>query len=177
MQLTRDITGPELSRFGEDFKDIVKSHTPLPDRIMDYMILRKGKQMRPMFVLLAVSLGGTINDSSHRAALFAEMLHTSSLIHDDLLDDSPERRGASPTFEKEEPGRKMYLFGGKPGIAFQLKDDLLDYGNNDIGKPTGNDIEEKKTTLPVIYTINTCPVPIAKKILNTVKHHGMDRAY
>src|ERR1700737_1505709 len=94
MQLTRKVIGDELNIFEEHFKDAIKSHVPLLDRIMKYIVLRKGKQMRPMFVLLSSRLGGAINDRSYRAALFVEILHTSSLVHDDLVDDSIERRGA-----------------------------------------------------------------------------------
>src|SRR5450631_2359765 len=94
MQLTRKIIGVELNQFEEYFKDAVRSDVPLLDRVMKYVILRKGKQMRPMLVLLCSRMGGKINDRSYRAALFVELLHTSSLIHDDLVDDSLERRGA-----------------------------------------------------------------------------------
>jgi octaprenyl-diphosphate synthase len=262
MQLTRKVIGEELNQFEEYFKDAVKSHVPLLDRIMKYIILRKGKQMRPMFVLLCSRLGGTINDRSYRAALFVEILHTSSLVHDDLVDDSTERRGAfsinalwknrtavfvgdnlftksillllsnedhkilkiysdaigkviegellqmeksnklnlkedvyydiikgktatllaaccaagaASTFEDDSTIQKLYLFGETVGIAFQIKDDLLDYGNAAIGKPTGNDIKEKKITLPLIYTLNTCNSSLKKKILNIVKHHNTDK--
>jgi octaprenyl-diphosphate synthase len=262
MQLTRKVIGEELNRFEEYFKDAVKSPVPLMDRIMKYITLRKGKQMRPMFVLLCARLGGTINERSYRAALFVEILHTSSLVHDDLVDDSSERRGAfsinalwknrtavfvgdnlftksillllsnkdhrtlkiysdaigkviegellqmeksnklnlkediyydiikgktatllaaccaagaASTFEDDNTIQKLYLFGETVGIAFQIKDDLLDYGNAAIGKPTGNDIKEKKITLPLIYTLNTCAPPLKKKILNIVKHHNTDK--
>jgi octaprenyl-diphosphate synthase len=262
MQLTRKVIGEELNQFEEYFKDAVKSPVPLMDRIMKYITLRKGKQMRPMFVLLCARLGGTINERSYRAALFVEILHTSSLVHDDLVDDSSERRGAfsinalwknrtavfvgdnlftksillllsnkdhrtlkiysdaigkviegellqmeksnklnlkediyydiikgktatllaaccaagaASTFEDDNTIQKLYLFGETVGIAFQIKDDLLDYGNAAIGKPTGNDIKEKKITLPLIYTLNTCAPPLKKKILNIVKHHNTDK--
>jgi len=240
----------------------VSSSVPLLDRIMKYITAHKGKQMRPMFVLLSASLGGVINEQSYRAALFAEMLHTSSLVHDDVVDESVERRGSSSvnalwknrtavfagdhlftksillllsngdhsilkiysdaigkiiegellqmersdklnlkeavyyeiikgktatllaaccaagaasTFEGKEVVEKMYAFGEKLGIAFQLKDDLLDYGSADIGKPTGNDIKEKKITLPLIYTLDTCADPLRKKLLNIIKHHSRDK--
>jgi octaprenyl-diphosphate synthase len=262
MQSARKIIGPELSQFEEYFKDAVKSQVPLLDRMITYMTAHKGKQMRPMFVLLCARLGGPINESSYRAALFVEILHTSSLIHDDLVDDSIERRGsfsinalwknraavfagdnlftksillllsngdhkilkiysdaigkiiegelvqleksrklnlkediyyeiikgktatllaaccaagASSTFQDEARIQKIYQFGEQLGIAFQLKDDLLDYGNSDIGKPTGNDIKEKKITLPLIYTLNNCDAALKMKLLNIVRHHGADR--
>lgn len=263
MQLTRKVIGEELNLFEEHFKEAIKSPVPLLDRITKYILLRKGKQMRPMFVLLCARLGGPINDSSYRAALFVEILHTSTLVHDDLVDESLERRGAfsinalwknriavfagdnlftksillllsngdhailkiysdaigkviegellqmekshklnlkedvyydiikgktatllaaccaagaASTFGDEASIQKLYRFGETVGIAFQIKDDLLDYGNTDIGKPTGNDIKEKKVTLPLIYTLNTCPPPLKKKILNIVKHHNTDKA-
>lgn len=262
MQLTRKVIGEELNQFEEYFKEAVSSPVPLLNRVMKYIILRKGKQMRPMFVLLCSRLGGMINDKSYRAALFVEILHTSSLVHDDLVDDSAERRGAwsinalwknrtavfvgdnlftksillllsnedhkilkiysdaigkviegellqmeksnklnldeevyyniikgktatllaaccaagaASTFEDDEMIRKLYLFGETVGIAFQIKDDLLDYGNAAIGKPTGNDIKEKKITLPLIYTLNNCEPSLRKKILNIVRHHNTDK--
>lgn len=94
MQTARELIGRELNRFEEYFKEAVGSPVPLLDRIMKYITAHKGKQMRPMFVLLSARLGGVINDQSYRAALFAEMLHTSSLVHDDLVDESLERRGS-----------------------------------------------------------------------------------
>ena len=262
MQLTKKVIGEELLLFEQHFKDTVKSHVPLLDRIMTYIVSRKGKQMRPMFVLLSSRLGGAINDRSYRAALFVEILHTSSLVHDDLVDESSERRGAfsinalwqnrtavfvgdnlftksillllsnedyrilkiysdaigkviegellqmeksnklnlkeevyydiikgktatllaaccaagaASTFEEEESIQKMYRFGETVGIAFQIKDDLLDYGNAAIGKPTGNDIKEKKVTLPLIYTLNNCSAALRKKMLNIIKHHNTDK--
>ncbi|MHA4807505.1 polyprenyl synthetase family protein [Flavitalea flava] len=261
MQFTRGLIGQELIRFEDLFKEAINSQVPLLDRIMEYIVLRKGKQIRPIFVLLCARLGGVINDRSYRAALFVEILHTSSLIHDDLIDDSEERRGsfsihslwknrtavlvgdnlftksillllanqdqqtlkiystaigkiiegellqmeksnklnlkeevyyeiikgktatllaaccaagAASTFEDAEIIQKMYLFGEKAGIAFQIKDDLLDFGPADIGKPTGNDIKEKKITLPLIYTLNTCTPGLKKELLTIIKHHHTD---
>jgi octaprenyl-diphosphate synthase len=83
--------------------------------------------------------------------------------------------GAASTFEEEESIQKMYRFGETVGIAFQIKDDLLDYGNATIGKPTGNDIKEKKVTLPLIYTLNNCSAALRKKMLNIIKHHNTDK--
>src|SRR5882757_7843946 len=94
MQLTQKVIGPELSRFETYYGDYLKSHIPLMDCIMQYLAARKGKQMRPMFVLLSARLGGTANDRSYRAALLVELLHTASLVHDDMVDDSMKRRGA-----------------------------------------------------------------------------------
>jgi octaprenyl-diphosphate synthase len=262
MQMTRKVIGEELHLFEEHFKEAVKSHVPLLNGIMNYIISRKGKQMRPMFVLLCARLGGPINDSTYRAALFVEILHTSTLIHDDLVDESLERRGAwsinalwknrtavfagdnlftrsillllshedhtilkiysdaigkviegellqmekshklnlkedvyyniikgktatllaaccaagaASTFEDQASIRQLYQFGETVGIAFQIKDDLLDYGNADIGKPTGNDIKERKITLPLSYTLNTCPPALKKQLLDIVKHDNTDK--
>lgn len=262
MQTARELIGRELNRFEEYFKEAVSSPVPLLDRIMKYITAHKGKQMRPMFVLLSAGLGGVINEQSYRAALFAEMLHTSSLVHDDVVDESVERRGSSSvnalwknrtavfagdnlftksillllsnedhsilkiysdaigriiegellqmershkpnikeevyyeiikgktatllaaccaagaasTFGEQGSVEKMYAFGEKLGIAFQLKDDLLDYGSADIGKPTGNDIKEKKITLPLIYTLNNGDAALRRKLLGIIKHHHKDR--
>jgi octaprenyl-diphosphate synthase len=262
MQLAREIIAKELNQFEEYFIDAVKSDVPLLDRIMKYVAAHKGKQMRPMFVLLCSRLGGEINERSYRAALFVEILHTSSLIHDDLVDDSTERRGAfsinalwnnrvavlagdnlftksilllltngdlqtlkiysdaigkiiegelvqmeksrklnlkedvyfdiikgktatllaaccaagaASTFHDNSQIEKMYQFGEMLGIAFQLKDDLLDYGSADIGKPTGNDIKEKKISLPLIYTLRTCGAALRSKILHIIRHQGENR--
>jgi len=80
--------------------------------------------------------------------------------------------GASSTFDDEVAIEKMRLFGEKVGMAFQIKDDLFDYGTADIGKPTGNDIKEKKLTLPLIYTLNTCDKATRKKIIYIVKNQN-----
>jgi octaprenyl-diphosphate synthase len=229
---------------------------------MQYIVKRKGKQMRPMFVLLSAKLGGEITETTYRAASLVELLHTATLVHDDVVDESMERRGffsvnalwknkiavlvgdyllskglllslnnkdhevlrllseavrqmsegellqieksrnlnlsesvyyeiingktasllasacaagASSTFEKPEDVEKMRIFGQKVGMAFQIKDDLFDYGSSDIGKPTGNDIKEKKLTLPLIYTLNTCPADIKRKIINIVKNDNTNK--
>lgn len=241
MQFIKDTIGPELSIFEEKFSEAVKSQTLLLDRIMKYIIKRKGKQLRPMFVFLSAKLHGPVNESTYRAAALVELLHTATLVHDDVVDESLERRGffsinaiwknkiavlvgdyllskglllstsnndfehlhilseavkqmsegellqieksrklnlkediyfeiirnktasllssacavgAYSTCKDEQVTARMKLFGEKVGIAFQIKDDLFDYGKEDIGKPTGNDIKEKKLTLPLIYTLN-----------------------
>ena len=254
--------GPELKRFEGYFDDALRSPVPLLDRILTYMARQKGKQMRPMFVLLCANLGGPINDKSHRAALFVELLHCSSLVHDDVVDEALERRGtfavnalwknktavltgdhlftksvllllghadhevlrifsaaigkiiegellqmdqsrkqnwnedvyydiikgktatllaascaagAASTFHDEECIQKLYLFGEKLGMAFQIRDDLLDYTGVDIGKPVGNDIQEKKVTLPLIYTLNRCEPALRKILLGVVNRHNRDK--
>ncbi len=259
MKLARQVIQDELNHFEQHFRDAVKSRVPLLDRIMQYIVKRKGKQLRPMFVLLCAKLGGDINDSSYRAASIVELLHTASLVHDDVVDDAMERRGffsinalwknkiavlvgdymlmkalllslekkeytilqiladavkemvegellqmeksrnlnleedvyykiikgktasllasgcasgAASTFKDEGSIEKVRLFGENVGIAFQIKDDLFDYGNADIGKPTGNDIREKKLTLPLIYTLNHCDANTRKKIIYIIKNQN-----
>ncbi|HRH47770.1 MAG TPA: polyprenyl synthetase family protein [Panacibacter sp.] len=253
------IIAKEITAFENYFKEAVKSRVPLLDRIMRYIVNRKGKQMRPKFVLLCAKLGGEINDSTLRAASLVELLHTATLVHDDVVDDSAKRRGffsvnalwknkiavlvgdyllskglilslenndfevlkilseavkmmsegellqmekarnlnideniyyeiikgktasllasacgagASTTFKDPIKVEQLKLFGEKTGMAFQIKDDLFDYGNENIGKPTGNDIKEKKLTLPLIYTLNNCDKALKKKIIYIVKNES-----
>jgi octaprenyl-diphosphate synthase len=248
--------------FESHFKEAVKSRIALLDRIMQYIVKRKGKQMRPMFVLLSAKLGGPVNESTFRAASLVELVHTATLVHDDVVDDSMERRGffsvnalwknkiailvgdyllskglllsltnkdhmvleilteafklmsegellqfeksrklnlneeiyydiikgktasllasacaagASTTFENPEDVNRMKLFGEKVGMAFQIKDDLFDYGSQDVGKPTGNDIKEKKLTLPLIYTLNHCSPDIRRKLIYIVKNENTQK--
>lgn len=252
----------EMAAFEEYFKDAVKSRVPLLDRIMRYIVNRKGKQLRPKFVLLSAKLGGEINLSTLRAASLVELLHTATLVHDDVVDDSAERRGffsinalwknkvavlvgdyllskglllsldnndfqvlkilseavkmmsegellqiekarnlnvheevyyeiikgktasllasacgagASTTFSDQDKIAKLKLFGEKTGMAFQIKDDLFDYGNESIGKPTGNDIKEKKLTLPLIYTLNHCDRAVRKKLIFILKNQNTNK--
>lgn len=262
MDLAGEILAQELKAFEKHFKEAVKSRVSLLDRIMHYIIQRKGKQMRPRFVMLAAKLGGEINDSTYRAASLVELLHTATLVHDDVVDEAMERRGffsinalwknkvavlvgdyllskglllslnhgdfkilqllstavkemsegellqmeksrnlnldekiyydiikgktasllasscaagASTTFKDDNLVEKMRLFGEKTGMAFQIKDDLFDYGTDDVGKPTGNDIKEKKLTLPLIYTLNNCDASTRKKIIYIVKNNNKDK--
>lgn len=262
MKQAKQVIAEELNMFELHFKEAVKSRVALLDRIMQYIVKRKGKQMRPMFVLLSARLGGPVNDSTYRAASLVELLHTASLVHDDVVDDSMERRGffsinalwknkiavlvgdyllmkalllalnnreyivldmladavkvmsegellqfeksrklnfsedvyyeiikgktasllasacasgASTTFSDAGQVEKMKLFGEKVGMAFQIKDDLFDYGSEDIGKPTGNDIKEKKLTLPLIYTLNHCAPDVRKKIIYIVKNENTQK--
>ncbi len=262
MNLAKRVIAQEIVLFEQYFKEAVKSRASLLDRIMQYIVKRKGKQLRPMFVLLSAKLGGQINEKTYRAASLVELLHTATLVHDDVVDDSLERRGffsinalwknkiavlvgdyllskglllsldngdfrvlqimsdavrlmsegellqmekarnlnlkeeiyfeiikgktasllasacsagAFTTFSDEESVRKMKLFGEKVGMAFQLKDDLFDYGSASIGKPTGNDIKEKKLTLPLIYTLNNCDSSLRKKIIYIVKNENTQK--
>jgi octaprenyl-diphosphate synthase len=261
MDFINKIIGPELKIFEKKFADAVKSETLLLDTIMKYIIKRKGKQLRPMFVLLSAKLHGDINESTYRAAALVELLHTATLVHDDVVDDSLERRsffsinalwnkkiavlvgdyllskglllatsnndfrhlhilsdavrqmsegellqlqktrklnldeaiyfeiirnktasllssacavGAYSTSKDEAITAAMKLFGEKVGLAFQIKDDLFDYGNENIGKPTGNDIKEKKLTLPLIYTLNNIDTALKRKLIYIIKNENKD---
>lgn len=259
MNLAKKVISAELAQFEVHFREAVKSRVALLDRIMQYIVKRKGKQLRPMFVLLSARLGGKINESTYRAASLVELLHTATLVHDDVVDESMERRGffsinalwknkiavlvgdyllskglllslnnkdhevlrilseavklmsegellqieksrnlnlsesiyydiingktasllasacsagASTTFENPESVEQMRLFGEKVGMAFQIKDDLFDYSSQNIGKPTGNDIKEKKLTLPLIFVLNNCSAEIRKKIIYIIKNQN-----
>ncbi|MFZ4769739.1 MAG: polyprenyl synthetase family protein [Ferruginibacter sp.] len=261
MKFVTDIIGAELKTFEVKFSDAVKSNTALLDSIMKYIIKRKGKQLRPMFVFLSAKLHGEINESTYRAAATVELLHTATLVHDDVVDESFERRGffsinavwknkiavlvgdyllskglllstsnndfehlhilsdavrqmsegellqieksrklnldeaiyfeiiknktasllssacaigAYSTTGNKEITEKMKLFGEKVGIAFQIKDDLFDYGTENVGKPTGNDIKEKKLTLPLIYTLNNTDKATRKNLIYSIKNNNKD---
>src|SRR3954470_8993698 len=93
MKFVNDIIGEELKTFEKKFSQAVESNTPLLDRIMKYIIKRKGKQLRPMFVFLSARLHGEVNESTYRAAALVELLHTATLVHDDVVDEALERRG------------------------------------------------------------------------------------
>lgn len=262
MDFINKIIGPELKLFEKKFADAVKSETTSLDLIMKYIIKRKGKQLRPMFVFLSAKLHGEINESTYRAAALVELLHTATLVHDDVVDDSPVRRGffsinalwnkkiavlvgdyllskglllatsnndfrhlhilsdavkqmsegellqlqktrklnldekiyfeiirnktasllssacsvgAYSSSKNEDITAAMKLFGEKVGIAFQIKDDLFDYGNEEIGKPTGNDIKEKKLTLPLIYTLNNAEAAVRRKLIYIIKNENKDK--
>jgi len=262
MQLPTHLIEEELKVFEEHFKAAVKSQAPLLDRIMRYIVKRKGKQLRPMFVLLSAKLCGNIDELSYRAASLVELLHTATLVHDDVVDDSMERRGffspyalwkakanvligdyllakglllslenndykllhilsdavrkmsegellqlekarslnlkeeiyydiirnktasllasacaagAWSTSKDELVSEKMRLFGEKTGMAFQIKDDLFDYASENIGKPTGNDIKEKKLTLPLIYILNKVDKQTRRKIIYIVKNNNNNK--
>lgn len=262
MNLAKKVISSELEQFEVHFREAVKSRVALLDRIMQYIVKRKGKQLRPMFVLLSARLGGTINESTYRAASLVELLHTATLVHDDVVDESMERRGffsinalwknkiavlvgdyllskglllslnnkdhevlrilseavklmsegellqiekarnlnlsesvyyeiingktasllasacsagASTTFSDPADIETMRLFGEKVGMAFQIKDDLFDYSSKNIGKPTGNDIKEKKLTLPLIYVLNHCTPALKKEIIYIVKNQNTQK--
>ncbi len=262
MELVQKVIGSELALFEKKFADSVKGTNPLLDRIMRFIIRRKGKQMRPMFVLLSARIAGGINESSFRAASLIELLHTATLVHDDVVDNSIKRRnffsinalwknkiavlvgdyllskglllsidngdyrilqitsravkemaegelmqmekarkldinesvyfdiiraktasllasacssGAYSATTNDETAERFRLFGEKVGIAFQIKDDLFDYGQDNIGKPTGIDIKEKKMTLPLIYALNHADSATKRRITYIVKNNSTDR--
>jgi octaprenyl-diphosphate synthase len=262
MELAKKLIEKELDLFEQHFKEAVKSRVSLLDRIMQYIVKRKGKQMRPMLVLLSAKLHGEINNASYRAASLVELLHTATLVHDDVVDDATERRGmfsinalwknkiavlvgdyllskglllslenkdfsiltilsnavkkmsegellqiektrnlnfdesvyyeiisgktasllasscaagASSVTENEEVIQRMREFGENVGMAFQIKDDLFDYGEAKIGKPTGNDIKEKKLTLPLIHILQKVPSALKKEIVYIVKNNNNDK--
>jgi len=249
----------ELKSFEKHFRQSMKSSVPLLDKITYYIVQRKGKQMRPIFVFLSAKLWGEIGPRTYNAASFVELLHTATLVHDDVVDDAYQRRGFFSinalwknkiavlvgdyllskgllmALEKEEyqllqiiskavkemsegelmqiekarkldieediyfdiirqktasliaascsagaasvtndPDviEKMRLFGETIGIAFQIKDDLFDYGESSIGKPRGIDIKEKKMTLPLIYALNQAQKSEKRKIIRAIKKNS-----
>ena len=262
MQLPTDLIKDELKIFETRFKEAMSGEAPVLKHILRYMVKKKGKQLRPMFVLLSAKLCGEINEPAYRAASLVELLHTATLVHDDVVDDSMERRGFFSTFalwkakaniligdyllakglllslgnndyrilhilsdavrkmsegellqmqkarslnldeeiyyeiiqnktasllasacsagawsssNDETLTEKMRLFGEKTGMAFQIKDDLFDYASENVGKPTGNDIKEKKLTLPLIYTLNNIDKATRRKIIYIVKNNNNDK--
>jgi geranylgeranyl pyrophosphate synthase len=107
MQLPVHLIKDELKVFESRFKEAVQSQTPLLDRIMRFIVKRKGKQLRPMFVLLSAKLCAEVNDSAYRAASLVELLHTATLVHDDVVDDSMERRGFFPLMPLEGKSKRL----------------------------------------------------------------------
>ena len=249
----------EMAEFESRFKDSMKSNVFLLDKIMNYIVKRKGKQLRPMFVFLAANLQGNTTDETYRGAALIELLHTATLVHDDVVDDSNMRRGffslnalwknkiavlvgdyllskglllsidnndfhllklVSQAVKAMSEGEllqmekarslditedvyfeiikrktasliasccavgissvnndpvsieKARLFGEKVGMAFQIKDDLFDYGTDEIGKPLGIDIKEKKMTLPLIYALNKADWWTKRSIIRKVKYES-----
>ena len=253
----------ELKIFEDKFKDSVKSKVPLLDTIMNYIVKRKGKQMRPLLVLHCAKLFGEVNESTYRGAALVELLHTATLVHDDVVDESNMRRGffsinalwknkvavlvgdyllskglllslknkdfkaleilssaveqmsegellqmekarklditeevyfdiitkktasllasccgigAHSTGVSEEVLEDVIAMGEAVGIAFQIKDDLFDYRDNKIVKPTGKDIIEKKMTLPLIYALNVADKGERRKIIKVIKNSKKSKA-
>ncbi len=252
----------ELELFEQKFRDVMRSHVSLLDKVNYYIYQRKGKQVRPMFIFLAAKMCGQVTEATYIGASLVELLHTATLVHDDVVDDSYERRGffsvnalwknkiavlvgdyflskglllaldtknynllhitstavkrmsegellqmekarkldidesiyfeiirnktasliaaacevgAASTTDDAELIEKMRQIGEYIGISFQIKDDLFDYGEADIGKPRGIDIKERKMTLPLIYTLNNATSAEKKWIINIVKNHNEDR--
>jgi octaprenyl-diphosphate synthase len=254
----------EMELFEKKFYESMTSKVALLNRITHYIVNRKGKQMRPMFVFLTSKMlnNGEVNDRTYRGASVIELIHTATLVHDDVVDESNKRRGffsinalwknkiavlvgdyllskglllsidngdfdllkiisvavremsegellqiekarrlditedvyyeiirqktatliaaccslgacsVKPESEEVEIFRK---FGEYCGMAFQIKDDLFDYGEAEIGKPTGIDIKEQKMTLPLIYVLNNCSKAEKKWIINSIKNYNKDK--
>lgn len=247
----------ELDEFEDYFKKTIQSDIPLLSLIIQYVLRKKGKQMRPMFVFLAAKMNGEFNETSHMAASSIELLHTATLVHDDVVDESYERRGsfsinalwknklavlvgdyilakglllnidnenyrflqlisrsvkdmsegeilqmrksrkldidydtyfeiiekktasliatslaigAASVTEDQNIVERMFEIGIDVGIAFQIKDDIFDYQAKGIlGKPTGNDIKEKKITMPLLYVLSNSDEKERRRILHEVK--------
>lgn len=268
MKITTQIKQPireEMELFEQKFRDSMSSRVALLNRITHYIVNRKGKQMRPMFVFLTAKMvsGGRVDERTYRGASVIELIHTATLVHDDVVDDSNKRRGffslnalwknkiavlvgdyllskglllsidnndfdllkiisvavremsegellqiekarrldivesvyyeiirqktatliaaccamgaCSVSPNNHETIEKMRQFGEYIGMAFQIKDDLFDYTDESIGKPTGIDIKEQKMTLPLIYTLNNCSNSDKKWLINSVKNHNKDK--
>lgn len=249
----------EMEEFEQKFRASMKTRVLLLDKIMSYIVKRKGKQMRPMFVFLSAGTCGKINESTYRGASLIELLHTATLVHDDVVDEANYRRGffsvnalwknkvavlvgdfllsrglmlsvenkdfnllsivtdavremsegellqieksrrlditedvyyeiirqktasliasccavgASSSGTTDEVVSIMRKFGEKIGMAFQIKDDLFDYGEEEIGKPLGIDIKEKKMTLPLIYALSKSGWMEKRRIISIVKNES-----
>jgi len=249
----------EIKEFELRFPDSMKSNLKLLNRVTNFIVKRKGKQMRPLFIFLTAKMLGKINDDTYDGASLVELLHTASLVHDDVVDDANERRGffsanalwrnkiavlvgdfmlsrvlllsieKNNTFlleivaravremsegellqiekarslditeevyfevirkktaslistcceigaisvKREDMAPTMRKFGELVGLAFQIKDDIFDYGTpENIGKPTGNDIREQKMTLPLIYALNNADKEVKRELLNIVRNHN-----
>ena len=267
MKIVSQIKAPielEMELFEKKFYESMSTHVALLNRITHYVVNRKGKQMRPMFIFLMAKMcnDGQVNERTYRGASVIELIHTATLVHDDVVDDSNQRRGffsinalwknkiailvgdyllskglllsidhgdfdllriisvavremsegellqiekarrlditediyfdiirqktatliaaccamgAQSVNAPEEEVEKLRLFGEKIGMAFQIKDDLFDYGEERIGKPTGIDIKEQKMTLPLIYALNNATKKEKDWLINSVKNHNKDK--
>lgn len=249
----------EMEEFELKFRASMQTRVLLLDKIMTYIVKRKGKQMRPMFVFLSAGTCSKITESTFRGASLIELLHTASLVHDDVVDNSATRRGffsinalwknkiavlvgdfllsrglllsmenkeyqlltivsqavkemsegellqmekarlmnineetyfeiiqqktasliasccavgAASSGSSEEVVRTMKKFGQHIGLAFQIKDDLFDYGDASIGKPVGIDIREKKMTLPLIHALSKASWLERRRIIGMVRSGG-----
>ena len=267
MKITEQIKQPiafEMELFEEKFRLSMSSKVALLNRITHYIVNRKGKQMRPMFVFLVAKMlnNGEVSERTYRGASVIELIHTATLVHDDVVDDSNRRRGffsinalwknkiavligdyllskglllsidnndfdllkiISVAVREMSEGELLQIekarqlditediyydiirqktatliaaccslgaasvkpnstevdlmrrFGELIGMAFQIKDDLFDYGETKIGKPTGIDIKEQKMTLPLIYAINNSTKKERAWLINSVKNHNKDK--
>ncbi|WP_115867385.1 polyprenyl synthetase family protein [Marinoscillum furvescens] len=263
----KDIQAPvasEMTEFEQKFRKSMRSNVMLLDKITSYIVRRKGKQMRPLFVFLSAGACGGIKEPTYRGASLIELLHTATLVHDDVVDDSHYRRGffsvnalwknkiavlvgdfllsrglllslnnddfdllkivsnavkemSEGELLQMEKARKLDIteevyyeiirqktaslitaccrvgassadadaqtvdmmteFGENVGMAFQIKDDLFDYGTYEIGKPTGIDIKEKKMTLPLIYALNQVGRSEKKRIKKMIKKSADEPRY
>ncbi len=247
----------EMKEFEQKFWASMKTRVMLLDKIMSYIVKRKGKQIRPMFVFLSAGTSGQIQEPTYRGASLIELLHTATLVHDDVVDDANYRRGffsinalwknkvavlvgdyllskglllsvdhgdfdllkivsnavrqmsegellqmekarllniteedyykiiqqktasliasccevgAQSSGADDNTVNTMRAFGENVGMAFQIKDDLFDYGTNEIGKPLGIDIKEKKMTLPLIYTLQNSSWKVRRSIIRIIKN-------
>ncbi len=267
MNITSQIKQPiqqEMELFETKFYESMTSKVALLNRITYYIVNRKGKQMRPMFVFLTAKMlgNGNVNERTYRGASVIELIHTATLVHDDVVDDSNRRRGffsinalwknkiavlvgdyllskglllsidygdfdllkiisvavremsegellqiekarrldideaiyyeiirkktatliaaccalgAKSVNDDEVKVENMRLFGELIGMAFQIKDDLFDYTDEAIGKPTGIDIKEQKMTLPLIHVLNQCTPKDKSWLINSIKNHNKDK--
>lgn len=268
MKITEQIKQPiqeEMELFEKKFHQSMTSKVALLNRITYYIVNSKGKQMRPMFVFLTAKMisNGLVNERTYRGASVIELIHTATLVHDDVVDDSNKRRGffsinalwknkiavlvgdyllskglllsidyndfdllkiisvavremsegellqiekarrlditeeiyyeiirqktatliaaccslgaCSVAPEDTQTIEKMRKFGEIIGMAFQIKDDLFDYTDGPIGKPTGIDIKEQKMTLPLIFALNNCTTEVKSWLINSVKNHNKDK--
>ncbi len=267
MNVTAQIKKPilqEMELFEKKFYDSMSSQIALLNRITYYIVNRKGKQMRPMFVFLTAKMlaNGNVNERTYRGASVIELIHTATLVHDDVVDDSNRRRGffsinalwknkiavlvgdyllskglllsidngdfdllkiisvavremsegellqiekarrlditediyyeiirkktatliasccalgAKSVIDDDFQVENMRKFGELIGMAFQIKDDLFDYSDEAIGKPTGIDIKEQKMTLPLIHVLNTCTSKEKSWLINSIKNHNKDK--
>lgn len=256
---------PDLAAFQAYFHAAMKGKSGLLGVVTQYVLRQKGKQIRPLLVLLSARAAGGVTDATHRAASLVELLHTATLVHDDVVDDAERRRGLfsinalwknkvavlfgdfllsrglllaldakdydtlhllSDAIRRMSEGEllqiektrhldldeatyfqiisdktaslisactasgaksagaddatvaAMHAFGEKLGLAFQIRDDLFDYGLEDVGKPLGIDVQEKKLTLPLIHALREAPASERREVLALVrrKKKGGDAA-
>lgn len=259
----QDPISEELELFRQRFRDSMRSDVKLLDRVVRYVLRSKGKQIRPVLVLLSAKACGGVSDTSYTAASLVELLHTATLVHDDIVDEAPRRRGlfsvwalwkskiavlfgdyllsrglllaldnrdydmlhvVSDAVRRMSEGEllqiekarhldideatyfriisdktasliaacttcgavsatndpdvadRMRQFGEELGLAFQIRDDLFDFGVDDVGKPLGIDVQEKKLTLPLIHALRQADPAERKHILKLIRKDKKSRA-